>query len=419
MLDGLPLHEVPVAVDRHPRRDPNHAVLRVLARKRDLVEAPVPGLDRAAGRVVEAGVEERLRDRGDGKRRDDSDVHDGIEVEVPERRATVDLGRRKVRAVRLERDHRLLEPCEHLRGLDERRVDAQEATEFALLGLLEGARVGAEFRTGRPTGARIHPRLVVGAVDGVLDALGAPLGERAHGRARKFGDRVGTERVGRHDRVYACGMIELTPDECRVLGTLIEKALTTPAQYPLSLNSLVTGVNQKSNRDPVVEIDEDTALRAIDGLRSKGLVRDVSFTGSRVEKFRHVAGETLEIRAPEQSILAELLLRGPQTVGELRARAARMHPFDSIEAVEGTLATMAEESRGLVRELPPLPGSRARRWVQLLCRDLHPLGPSAAVAAPSAAPASEQPRERSRLDELERRVDSLERRLEELLSRGN
>jgi uncharacterized protein YceH (UPF0502 family) len=206
-------------------------------------------------------------------------------------------------------------------------------------------------------------------------------------------------------------MIELTPDECRVLGTLIEKALTTPAQYPLSLNSLVTGVNQKSNRDPVVEIDEDAALRAIDGLRSKGLVRDVSFTGARVEKFRHLAGEALEIRPPEQAILAELLLRGPQTVGELRARAARMQPFDSIEAVEGTLATMSEDGRALARELPPLPGTRATRWVQRLCGDLHPLGPTAAMPASAAAPAV---RGSSQLDELERRVAELERQLAEI-----
>jgi len=212
-------------------------------------------------------------------------------------------------------------------------------------------------------------------------------------------------------------MPELTPDECRVLGTLIEKALTTPAQYPLSLNALVNGINQKSNRDPVVEVDEDAVLRAVDGLRAKGLVRDVSFTGSRVEKFRHVAGESLEVRAPEQAVLAELLLRGPQTVGELRARAARMHPFDSIEAVEGTLATMADATPGLVRELPPLPGTRAPRWVQRLCADLHPLGPGAAApaaASPQRTEPAARPGDSARVDALELRVAELERRLAEL-----
>ena len=329
--------------------------------------------------------------------------------------AAVDLGRRVIGAVRLERDHGLLELGEHLRGFDERCVDAEQPAEFAVLGFLERARVRAKFGTGRAAGAGIDARLVERAVDGALDAGGAALGERAHGRAGKFGHGIGLFWFGRHDRVYASRMIELTVDECRVLGTLIEKALTTPAQYPLSLNSLVTGVNQKSNRDPVVEIDEDTALRAIDGLRSKGLVRDVSFTGSRVEKFRHVAGEALGIRAPEQSILAELLLRGPQTVGELRARAARMHPFDSIEALEGTLATMASAERTLVRELPPLPGTRAPRWVQRLCDSLHPLGAASAGGVATGGVASQgDARENPRIEELERRVQELEPRVQAL-----
>ncbi len=203
-------------------------------------------------------------------------------------------------------------------------------------------------------------------------------------------------------------MHTLAPDECRVLGTLIEKALTTPAQYPLSLNSLVTGVSQKSNRDPVVEFDDERALTALEGLRSKGFVRDVSFTGSRVEKFRQTAGEALGLRAPELALLAELLLRGPQTVGELRARAGRMQPFESIEAVDATLAGLAGREEPLVRELAPSPGSRAPRWQQLLCEDLHPTG----AAAPSTARASdggERAADRdARFAALEARVASLE-----------
>ena len=210
-------------------------------------------------------------------------------------------------------------------------------------------------------------------------------------------------------------MLKLLPDECRVLGTLIEKALTTPGQYPLSLNSLVTGVNQKNNRDPVVEIDEDDALRAIDGLRAKGLARDVTFTGSRVEKYRHTAGEGLEVRAPELALLSELLLRGPQTVGELRGRASRMHPFESLEVVEEVLKTLsqrAEPHQPLVRELPPAPGSRATRWMQLLCEDLHPIGPSGPVASPrSEERAAASP---DRLALLEARVTALEAAVAEL-----
>ena len=211
-------------------------------------------------------------------------------------------------------------------------------------------------------------------------------------------------------------MTELLPDECRVLGTLIEKALTTPGQYPLSLNSLVTGVNQKNNRDPVVEIDEDGAMRAVDGLRAKGLARDVTFTGSRVEKFRHTAGEGLDLRPPELAILAELLLRGPQTVGELRGRASRMQAFDSLEAVEGVLqglSTRSEPSQPLVRELPPAPGSRAPRWMQLLCEDLHPIV-SGGVAASPAPVRVEAPRSDERMEQLEARVAALEATVAEL-----
>ncbi|MFZ9880011.1 MAG: YceH family protein [Phycisphaerales bacterium] len=201
----------------------------------------------------------------------------------------------------------------------------------------------------------------------------------------------------------------LLPDECRVLGTLIEKAMTVATQYPLSLNSLVTGVNQKNNRDPVVEVTEDDALRAVDGLRAKGLVRDVTMTGSRVEKYRHVAGEALGLRAPELAIVAELLLRGPQTVGELRGRASRMQALESLEVVENILQGLsaAGESRpALVRELPPLPGSRATRWMQLLCEDLHPVAAGGHVAAgvPAAATTSAQ----ARIDALEARVAALE-----------
>ncbi|MFM2163843.1 MAG: hypothetical protein RL325_280 [Planctomycetota bacterium] len=215
-------------------------------------------------------------------------------------------------------------------------------------------------------------------------------------------------------------MPALTPDECRVLGTLIEKALTTPGQYPLSLNSLVTGVNQKHNRDPVVEIDEDEALRAIDGLRAKGLARDVTFTGSRVEKYRHTAGEGLELRAPELALVSELLLRGPQTVGELRGRASRMHPFESLEVVEEVLKTLshrAEPNQPLVRELPPAPGSRATRWMQLLCEDLHPLGPAGPAASAGHAPSArseERGAPQDRLAALEARVAALEAAISEL-----
>ncbi|HSU67629.1 MAG TPA: DUF480 domain-containing protein, partial [Tepidisphaeraceae bacterium] len=132
-------------------------------------------------------------------------------------------------------------------------------------------------------------------------------------------------------------MIQLTPDESRVLGVLIEKAFTTPDQYPLTLNAVVNGSNQKNNRDPVTSIDETRAFEALEGLRAKGLVVRADMAGSRVNKFRQQAGEALHVRPAELALLAELLLRGPQTLGELRGRASRMQAFESIEAVKGML----------------------------------------------------------------------------------
>src|ERR1700733_9998805 len=120
-------------------------------------------------------------------------------------------------------------------------------------------------------------------------------------------------------------MVQLTPDEARVLGVLIEKATTTPEQYPLSQN----GANQKNNRDPVISMDDNRAFDALEGLRAKGLLVRVNQAGSRVDKFRHSASDVLHARPAELAILAELMLRGPQTLGELRTRASRMQAFES------------------------------------------------------------------------------------------
>ena len=180
-------------------------------------------------------------------------------------------------------------------------------------------------------------------------------------------------------------MIELTPDEARVLGVLIEKAFTTPEQYPLTLNAVVNASNQKNNRDPVTAIDDGRAFDALESLREKKLVVRADMAGSRVNKFKHQAGETLHARPGEVAILAELLLRGPQTLGELRGRASRMQPFESIDAVKNMLAAMMTRDEPLARQLPPSPGSRAERYVQLLSPDSHSTeSPSIAPAAASA-----------------------------------
>ncbi|UCD75406.1 MAG: YceH family protein [Phycisphaerales bacterium] len=167
-------------------------------------------------------------------------------------------------------------------------------------------------------------------------------------------------------------MDTLTPDECRVLGVLIEKAQTTPGQYPLSLNALLNGANQHSNRLPVTNLTESAVLTAVDGLRAKNMVREVMLSSSRVAKYRHVTRDVLDISTSDLVVLAELLLRGPQTVGELRGRASRMHPLESLEVVSNLLKNLMEREEPLVQRLQPSPGSRAERYGQLLCPELHP-----------------------------------------------
>lgn len=212
-------------------------------------------------------------------------------------------------------------------------------------------------------------------------------------------------------------MIELTPDESRVLGSLVEKAMTTPSQYPLTLNALVGACSQKSNRDPALDYDEDRVLDAVDGLRRKGLVREAMLSGSRVTKYRHVAREALEVATPELTLLTELLLRGPQTVGELRSRAARMHAFESTEAVEASLKSLADRPAPMARRLDPAPGSRAPRWAQTLCPTLHPLDAPAPRAGAPVETADADMLER--LERLEGEVAALREQLSRFLASRN
>ncbi|MHC5003726.1 MAG: YceH family protein [Planctomycetota bacterium] len=212
-------------------------------------------------------------------------------------------------------------------------------------------------------------------------------------------------------------MLQLNPHECRVLGVLVEKAQTTPAQYPLTLNALLSGCNQKNNRDPVTNLTEDQVIGAIDSLRAKQLVREVMLSGSRVAKYRHHARDALEIATSELVIMAELLLRGPQTVGELRNRASRMHALDSLEIVQAVLEALGGREEPLVKKVPPAPGSRAPRYAQLLCPGLHRIDTAPADAAPAppvpsgvAAP----PDVMDRLERLEKQVRMLRGALEGL-----
>ena len=204
---------------------------------------------------------------------------------------------------------------------------------------------------------------------------------------------------------------QLNGHEARLLGVLFEKERTVPDQYPLSLHALATGANQKSNREPMTDWSEAEVFVGVTGLMQKGLAGKVLPAGSRVEKFRHNARETLGLDERKLAILSELLMRGPQTVGELRTRASRMAELGSLDGVLGDLASLA--GGGFVRRLEPGPGSRVERWVQLLSPDLHPLVSSGDSTASEARQPAGEPRLQDRVTSLEARVESLERALKD------
>jgi uncharacterized protein len=201
--------------------------------------------------------------------------------------------------------------------------------------------------------------------------------------------------------------VELTPNEARLFGVLIEKAFATPEQYPLTLNAVINGANQKTNREPVMTLSEEETLLGLEGLVTKHLVRRVFPENSRVEKYSHRGGEMLVLPAESLAVLAELLLRGPQTPGEIRARASRMRPMGTVEELMNALAPAIE--RGYMTRLAPAPGSRAERYGQLLCPQAHVTTAATAVASDSDLAA--------RVAELETEVDRLRRQLRELAAR--
>jgi len=215
-------------------------------------------------------------------------------------------------------------------------------------------------------------------------------------------------------------MVQLTSDECRVLGVLVEKAHTVASQYPMSLNAIVVGCNQKSNRHPVMTIDEDRVVRALEGLRDKHLVLFADTVGSRVMKYRHNGREALEIGTNELVVLTELLLRGPQTAGEIRTRASRMHSLGTLDELQNLLKFMMDRESPLVRRVEPAPGSRAQRYAQLLCPHLHRLDEPASEDAPDdsapAAKAAGAPGLALRVDMIEGDVMRLRRVVEQLAS---
>ena len=212
--------------------------------------------------------------------------------------------------------------------------------------------------------------------------------------------------------------IELTALEARVIGCLIEKAITTPDQYPLSLNAVTSACNQKSNRDPVMDLDERTVQQTIDGLARKHLILEKSGFGSRVPKYQHRfcnTGFGAPVFSPiETAIVCELLLRGPQTPGELKTRTARLAEVGDVADVESALANLASRADGpFVVQLPREAGRRDSRYAHLFSGDVDIEALEAAASSSPPTPARASP-QHDRIERLEELVAELRRELDEL-----
>jgi uncharacterized protein len=213
--------------------------------------------------------------------------------------------------------------------------------------------------------------------------------------------------------------LELDPVEQRVLGSLLEKQRTVPDTYPMTINGVRTACNQTSGRDPVMALDEHEVRAALDRVRARGLTRVVHPShGARQPKHRQVLDEVLGLSDAERAVLTVLLLRGPQTPGELRSRTERLHPFTGLDEVEGALAALTARPEPLVRELDRQPGQKERRWSHLLGPAPEP-ATSTPVAAggtrgPDLEPDPEVERLRAELAEANAEIARLRALLDEL-----
>jgi len=218
--------------------------------------------------------------------------------------------------------------------------------------------------------------------------------------------------------LIAFTLVEIAPlnaAETRVLGSLIEKQIATPDYYPLTLNSLTLACNQLTNREPVVSFDEQTVVRALDGLRDKRLATQFHGTESRVAKYKHTLTDVFLLTPAEIALLCVLMLRGPQTVGELRTRSERLFTFDNLPEVEATLSALAARQEGpLVTKLPRQPGTKESRYAHLLSGPID-LGATVSPTSPAPEPATLVVRaDNERLAKLEEEVASLRRELGDL-----
>lgn len=194
--------------------------------------------------------------------------------------------------------------------------------------------------------------------------------------------------------------MQLTPVQVRILGCLVEKQRTTPDNYPLTMNALLNACNQTTNRHPVVAFTEATVQNALENLRAAELLRIDFSRSNRAEKYRHVLDQVLGVGEAELALLGVLMVRGPQTSAELRARTERLHRFADQAAADATLARLADREEPLVIRLPPGPGLKEPRWAHLLAGEVSP----DAVAVPPAPPRSGTA---ERIDALESAVSSL------------
>ena len=207
--------------------------------------------------------------------------------------------------------------------------------------------------------------------------------------------------------------LPLTSFEVRVAGALAEKALATPDYYPMSLNGLVAACNQKTGRDPVLSLSDEDVAHALDRLMRQRLAGTSEGASSRVTKYRHLLDHHFGLDEGEVAALAVLMLRGPQTVGEVRSRTGRMHAFDTLEATEAALQRLAEREEPLAVELPVQPGRKEARWVHLLAGT--PDIESEEAPAPALSPAMQSARaEGDKIAALEERVEALEDELQSL-----
>jgi uncharacterized protein len=208
--------------------------------------------------------------------------------------------------------------------------------------------------------------------------------------------------------------LELSATEVRVLGALVEKETTTPEYYPLSVNALINACNQKSNRDPVMNLDEEAVRKALRSLTDQAMARSAG-GDSRVAKFEHRLNELYNFHRHEIAVLCVLMLRGPQTPGELRTRSERMYAFEDLDAVHGALNLLQRREPALVKVLPRQPGTKESRYMHLLSGDVAPQESSASQNEDPHEPSGHtSAAEADRISNLEDEINNLRRELETL-----